>query len=204
MPSHCRPTVLAHHRHTLPHLAATLVAAALALSPAAAWAQTASQVTPPSFRPPTSSGGVVIGTPEQAPLLAPVDAAGLSVQVAGVRIVGLFPEMVADAARITSRAKGRRLSVTQLYEIASTIEQLHVAAGYVLARVIVPEQEIVDGGTFNLEVIDGFIEAVEADAIPERVRRAVVSRVESLVNARHITLAEIERRVLLAGDVPGI
>ena len=186
-------------------LAAFVVQTSASLLALTAYAQSASQVTPPTFLPPRSSGGgVVIGTPEQAPLTAPADVAGASVQIAGVRVVGLFPEVAADARRVLDRVKGRRLSVTELYAIASAIEQLHLAAGYVLARVIIPPQEIVDGSTFTIEVIDGFIEAVEGEQLPERVRGPVLARTSSLVGKRHVTLAEIERRVLLAGDVPGL
>lgn len=186
-------------------LAAFVVQTNASLLVPAAYAQSASQVTPPTFRPPQpSGGGVVIGTPEQAPLTAPADAAGATVQIAGVRVIGLFPEVAADARRVLEKAKGRRLSVAELYAVASAIEQLHLAAGYVLARVIIPPQEVVDGSTFTIEVIDGFIEAVEGEQLPERVRGPVLGRTRSLVGQRHVTLAEIERRVLLADDVPGL
>ena len=124
MPSDFRSDAIAYRRYARPTLAMTVLAAAITTAPIAALAQTASQVTPPTFRPLASSGGVTIGTPEQAPLQAPAEATGLSVQVASVRVVGLFPELAEDAARITRRAQGRRLTVAQLYEIASAIEQL--------------------------------------------------------------------------------
>jgi hemolysin activation/secretion protein len=40
--------------------------------------------------------------------------------------------------------------------------------------------------------------------VPDRVRAMVTNRMASLVGRRHIKLDEIERRLLIAGDVPGL
>ena len=40
--------------------------------------------------------------------------------------------------------------------------------------------------------------------MPERVRALVAARMASLIGRRHIKLEEIERRLLIAGDVPGL
>ena len=81
---------------------------------------------------------------------------------------------------------------------------MHARAGYVLVRVTVPPQELRDHGSLRIVVVDGFIERIEANAVPDRVRALVVERIAALVGRRHITLDEIERWLLTAGDVPGL
>lgn len=163
-----------------------------------------SQVTPPTLRPQPLTGGVIVGAPDGAPVRAPAEAAQLNVKISHVRIEGAFAEVEGDAKRLVGKFEGRRVTVAQLYEIASLIERIHLEAGYVLARVVVPPQQIVDGSSFRLVVIDGFIEAIEADGVPDRVRPEIEARTRALIGQRHITIAEIERRLLLAGDVPGV
>jgi hemolysin activation/secretion protein len=53
-------------------------------------------------------------------------------------------------------------------------------------------------------VVDGFVEKVQVDNVPDLVRALVSARMASLVGRRHIKLGEIERRLLIAGDVPGL
>jgi len=88
--------------------------------------------------------------------------------------------------------------------LAARIEQAYATAGYVLARVVVPAQDLTDNGTVRLVVIDGVIERVDVNAVPERLRNIVSSRMASLVGEPHVTLDEIERRLLLVGNLPGL
>ena len=71
-------------------------------------------------------------------------------------------------------------------------------------RVTVPPQKLNDHGTLRVIVVDGFIEKVQVDNVPDRVRALVTNRIASLIGRRHIKLDEIERRLLTAGNVPGL
>jgi hemolysin activation/secretion protein len=53
-------------------------------------------------------------------------------------------------------------------------------------------------------IIDGFIEAADATGLPDHVRAAVLERIEVLIDRRHVTLPEIERALLVAGDIAGL
>jgi hemolysin activation/secretion protein len=74
----------------------------------------------------------------------------------------------------------------------------------VLVRVVLPPQHLVDGARLKLVVVDGFIERIETKDVPERVRARIVTLVGPLTGRRGLTQTEIERRVLLAGDTPGL
>lgn len=182
------------------------LAALLVLSPFQALAQapSASQVTPETLRPPQSFDGGGIVMSGAAPLDAPAGAERLTVTIANVRIEGGFPELAAVASVLSRQIVGRRLTAADLYAFAGAVEQAYAAAGYVLARVVLPPQTLLDGGELKLLVVDGYVEDVDVQALSPHVRDVVAARMASLIGKRRIKLDEIERRVLLASHVPGL
>jgi hemolysin activation/secretion protein len=161
-------------------------------------------VTPQTLRPPPSapSGGVTLPTP--APLQPPSGAEHLDVVVGDVHVDGGFPELAAQTSDLVARIRGKQLTVPQLYQFANELEHAYEQAGYPLARVAIPPQQIVDSGPFRVVVVDGFIEAIDIKGVPKRVRNVISKRLRSLLFRRHITMAAIERSLLTAGNVPGV
>jgi hemolysin activation/secretion protein len=178
----------------------------LATTPERAQAQTPSpsQFTPQSLRPSAGPRDAHIALPQQGSLTPPSGAEGLTVQIEKALVEGSFPELAQSIEILVRGIAGRRLSVAQIYDFARAIERTHMEAGYPLVRVVVPPQKLVDQGKLVVVVIDGFIEEVDVAAVPERVRKVVASRMRKLVGLRHVRLAEIQRCLLLAGDVPGL
>nr|WP_249123442.1 MULTISPECIES: ShlB/FhaC/HecB family hemolysin secretion/activation protein [unclassified Bradyrhizobium] len=165
-------------------------------------AQTASQITPPSFRPEIARpGGFVL--PGAPGLATPAGAEKLFVRLSGVRVVGGLPQLAAATAALEARLTARPVSGAEIFAAARDLEAAYAAAGYVLARVVLPPQQLVNGARLRLVVVDGFIERIETKGVPEPVRRRIDALVGPLTGRRGLTLAEIERRVLLAGDTPG-
>ncbi len=182
-----------------------MAAAALSMTTSLASGQAVapSRVTPSTLAPPAGpSGAITLSSP--AGLAAPPNAAKLSVSISNVTVEGGFPELAADTAAITAKLRGGRTSVAQIFAAANAIEQAYAARGYVLVRVAVPPQQLKNGGTLRLVVIDGFVEGVDVKGVPERQRALVQARLASLIGKRHVTLGEIERRLILASDVPGL
>jgi hemolysin activation/secretion protein len=164
-----------------------------------------SRVTPETLRPPAPSA------PEGLPpsggaqqLQAPAGAERLSFIVGRVAIKGTFPELETETRALAHTVEGHRVTVAQVYEFANALEQAYARAGYILVRVTVPQQKLNDHGRLLIVIVDGFVEKVQVDNVPDRVRALVSARMASLVGRRHIKLAEIERRLLIAGDVPGL
>jgi hemolysin activation/secretion protein len=183
-----------------------LSAVALVAFPLAAQSQVVvpSQVTPENLRPaaPSAPGPPQISHGE--PLKVPAGAESLSFIVGYVAIKGAFPELDSETRAFVHAVQGHRVSVAHIYELANAMEEAYARAGYVLARVTVPEQKLNDHGPLRIVVVDGFIEKVQVDNVPERVRALVAARMASLIGRRHIKLEEIERRLLISGDVPGL
>ena len=171
--------------------------------PAASFAQTASQITPPSFRPNLERpGGFALpGTPG---LATPAGAEKLFVKLSGVSIKGGLPALAAATAELEARLTGHTVSGADVFAAARNLEAAYARAGYVLVRVILPPQQLVNGARLKLVVVDGFIERIETKDVPGRVRDRIMHLVGPLTGQRGLMLAEIERRVLLAGDTPGV
>jgi hemolysin activation/secretion protein len=165
-------------------------------------------VTPQSLAPPAPDRSGTINLPDLIER-APPGADALLVTVAGVEAEGgersVMPVGAADAIRAMKlQLSGRTAKVSDIYAAAARIEAAFARAGYVLTRVTLPPQRIVDGGTVKLLIVDGFIESVDVSGVPAQVRAAVRRRVAPLVAVRGLKLEQIERRVLLAGETPGV
>jgi hemolysin activation/secretion protein len=189
--------------------AVLLSAAAIILGPQPSGAQPApgtapSQVTPPTLRPPAepaASEGVVL--PESTPTAAPAGAESLFVTPAAFIVGGEFPELEAARRELFDPVVGTRIPASRVFELAGQLEQAYARAGYVLVRIVVPPQTVEDGGAVKLTVVDGFVESVDVSAVPAAVRERVRAVTDTLVGRRRITLADIERKLLIAGDTPG-
>ncbi len=180
------------------------------LGPATSYAQTPaplrlpSQVTPPSLRPTAPPGTPSIRLPGPAAIPTPAGDDSLTVFVGDAELEGAFPELLPATQAAIAGLRNRSLSVQQIYAAAAALERIYAEAGFVLARVVVPPQDLVDHGRLRLLVIDGFIEEIDATALPQRVRAVVTARMRGLVGKSHLRLADIERALLIAGDVPGL
>ncbi|WP_082145257.1 ShlB/FhaC/HecB family hemolysin secretion/activation protein [Microvirga massiliensis] len=173
------------------------------LLPGAAFSQTASQITPPSFRPGTPQAGGAIVFSGRPGLDAPPGADRLTVRLKGITVEGPLPALAAVHRALEQRLVGQPIKASELFAAVRDLEAAYTRAGYVLVRVVLPAQTLKDGGTLRIVVINGYIERVEAAGVPEMIRPRVLAVVTPLVGQRGLTLAQIERRLLLAGDTPG-
>ena len=137
----------------------------------------ASQITPPTFRPPLEKGRAAgPAVPAPPPVEAPAGAEKLFVQFGGLVVEGGFPEMAAETRALETRlVTGKRVSGADLFAAASELEAAYAQAGFVLARVVLPPQKLDDGAVLRLIVIDGYIERLETKNLPQRVRERVTA-----------------------------
>jgi hemolysin activation/secretion protein len=184
--------------------------ASLAL-PVATFAQSApsvSRTVPESLAPIRRESDNSIALPEQAGPSIPAGADDITVTVGEV----LFDDLASDAPpAVASQIEqamrdlgGHKVTVAALYRTAAQVEGAFARSGQILTRVTLPPQHIADGQRVRFLVVQGFIESVDVSSLPRKVRGVVAKRLAALVNARGLSLAQIERRVLLAGDVPGV
>ena len=189
---------------------ARLVAAALSCvvfaAPTVSHAQLAapSQLTPQNLRPDPSARNQGIVLPGTSAAAVPAGAANLSVLIDQVQVDGAFAELAPETEAWLREIRGRRISVADLYADAAALERIYTEAGYPLVRVTLPPQQLVDHGRLVVRVVDGFIEAIDISGLPERVLEVVTARTEAILRRGHVTLVEIERALLIAGDVSGL
>jgi len=181
-----------------------LLAASTCLSvQAAAFAQTASQITPPSFRPPPQVDTAGVSIPEGSGLEAPAGAEKLRVKLADVRVEGGLPEMAEATRKIIAGVAHHSVTAAEIFAAARKLETEYGRAGYALVRIVLPAQKLNDGARLQLVVVDGFLERIDTSNLPERIRGRVEATLAPLVGQKGIKLSTIERKLLLAGDTPG-
>lgn len=185
-------------------LSAAGIAGFVTACPALSQSTAPSSITPPTLKPPPPADDNATIIQQTEGLTAPKGAEGLTVLIEGIDAEGSFAEVARETEAIVAQVVGRQVTLAQLYAVASAIEAAHARAGYVLARVAVPPQQITNGGRFRILVIDGFIESIDVSAVPERVRHSVAARAAALTGRRHLKIGEIERPLLLAGETPGL
>nr|WP_279578108.1 ShlB/FhaC/HecB family hemolysin secretion/activation protein [Paracoccus versutus] len=137
-------------------------------------------------------------------LAAPEGAERLSIQLADVRVEGALPGSEARIAALRQRLTGKRIAVSEIFAAASDLEAGFVRDGYVLARVVIPAQTLEDGGPLRLTVVNGFVEKIDTSAAPPGLRARLDAVTAPLVDRPTLRLPDIERRLLLAGDMFGV
>ncbi len=177
---------------------------AVALTGSAALAQTASQITPETFRPepPRLEGALVFSG--QPGLEAPAGAQDLSVTISEVTIEGALPQMAEANRAVEQRLVGRPVPLSEIFAAARDLEAAYAQNGLVLARVVLPEQTLRDGGALRLVIVSGFVERVDLANVPAPVRARIERVTQRLVRRPGLTLEEIERQLLIAGDAAGV
>jgi len=194
----------------LPVLLAALVWSAAAMAQGGSAPVAPSQVIPPYALPPQSEGNLIL--PELPPAVVPAGAERYFLTLRGLRIDAppAFADRV-DAAALIADVIDRWISVAQIYRLASQIERDFVRAGYPLMRVVVPPQHLDQtNGQVRIQVIDGFIEAIDfvpsadGETIPARQQPRILAHLQPLLRASALTNSELQRRVLLASAVAGV
>ncbi len=170
----------------------------------AAFAQTASQVTPGTFEPPAQNlSGSIVFTGE-AGVQAPAGSDKLFITLSDVVLKDGLPQMAEANAALRARLTGKSIPVSEIFAAVSDLEAAYANAGYILARVVLPAQSLRNGGVLQVVVVNGFVEGIDASALPPEVRGRIEELTEPLVGKPGLRLPEIERQLLLAGDTYGV
>jgi len=122
----------------------------------------------------------------------------------GFDIEGEFEEFVAIRRELAAPLIGKRVTVAQVFDFATKLQEAYVQAGYLLVRVVVVPQELAEAARVKIRVIDGFIERIDVTALPGAVQNRIAAVLAPLFQKRHLTQNELERRLLLAADTPGL
>lgn len=139
---------------------------------------------------------------EAQPVLdAPLAGSGSeALDIGAILIDGLVAMDRADFAAAIEPFAGRPLDRGELVQLTDAIAARARAEGYLLATAWIPEQTLV-AGTLRVRIDEGVIDAVRVEGSDDPAIRRQLQR---LVNGRPVTLAALQREVLLADDLPGV
>jgi hemolysin activation/secretion protein len=179
-------------------MACALSAAALAQNVPAP-----SQVLPPVIAPPTGGGRIAL---PQVPAGAaiPAQAKALRFQLTGFSVEGEFAELGSARVELEKPLVGRRVAVSDIFEFADRLQQIYVRAGYPLARVVILPQEFEKSARIKLRVIDGFVERIDLESLAPQVRTRVAAVLAPLLRKPKLKQDDLERKLLIAGEAPGL
>lgn len=116
----------------------------------------------------------------------------------GLTIDGVSAYPLKQLAPLYSGYLAREVAMEDLVKIAQAITDKYRADGYFLSRAVVPPQA--PGGHARIRVYEGYIDQIEVtgDAAP-----AVEALLDGVSGRRPLRLADLERRLTLARDLPG-
>lgn len=135
-----------------------------------------------------------------APTPVQANAASEPITPGAIYVEGATELRPADFAPAVEPYLGRPLGEDELRALTRDVAEVARRAGFGLATAQVPRQSLV-AGVLRVQVDEGRIDAVEVSG---NARAAVETRLNGLATGRPLRTAELERRLLLAGDVPGV
>jgi hemolysin activation/secretion protein len=173
------------------------------------------QIVPPSDqpgrererfeRPPVplaQPGGPAISVPG---IEAPPGAAETKLVIRQIRIVGATVYTAAQLAELYADLVGKTVTLKAVYDLAQRITAKYGGDGYVLARAIVPVQQLdPNGAVVKIQVVEGYIERVEWPPQLSAYRDFFSYYASRITAERPVNIRTIERYLLLAGDLPGL
>lgn len=124
---------------------------------------------------------------------------GAAVAIGAVTILGLQVLKAGDFADILGDYVGKDCSPADLEALASRLAQRTRARGYVFATATILPQRVV-AGVLSVYVDEGSIGRIRIEGSD---RKTIQATLDPLVNGHPVTLAEVERRLLLVGDIDG-
>lgn len=189
------------------HLLSTtvLMGSALLLAlPSASLAQVSPSQVPPGEAAAQPNAPTDFQFPAAGGLQAPAGADSIRFVLQDVIVEGQFDDLVGVSAQLAPTS-GTEVSVADIYRFASRLQAAYFEAGYPLARVVVPPQDLDrETGTVRILVVSGFIQSVDSSALPARVRPIVARIMAPLVGRDPVSARALERQLLIAGEVAGL
>lgn len=130
---------------------------------------------------------------------------GMAVQVSDFRISGAVSFPAAGLAELVKPWLGRRLDIAGLNEAAGAITRHYQSAGHLLTYAYLPAQRVADG-VIEIAVLEGRLEAAQiVTAQDVRLRDEVIeAHTEGLPKQPPLLQADVERKLLLLNDIPGV
>lgn len=145
-----------------------------------------------------------IGTP-QAPT-RPVDEAAKAIMFNFNKIIfeGMTVFKPEDLLPLYKDMLGKKISLADLQMLTEKFEKYYSERGYILTRVIIPPQEIGEDGVVRIQIIEGYVAAVEVQGDTKKVLGNITDYTKPVLASKPLQISVLERAVLLINDLPGV
>lgn len=152
----------------------------------------------------TPKPGIKVYTIEKAapsPLLS-APAEGVSFTLKKLRLEGVSAYRPYEIDYLYRHLIDTEINLQTLGKLKNAITQKYREDGYILARAIVPPQDIVNG-TATIRIIEGRLEAVEVQS-EMKLSRRMKSLIYNIDDAKLVNINVLERNLLLLRDLPDV
>lgn len=134
----------------------------------------------------------------------PPDEAGeLSLVLGSVVVQGSTVYSDEDLAPLWKDRLGRKIALAEVFRIADAITAKYRNDGYILSRAILPPQTIEDGAV-EIRIVEGYIDEVRIEGEVRGDRALLNAYAARIMRSRPLSIAHLERYLLLIDDLPGI
>ena len=98
---------------------------------------------------------------------------------------------------------GQKIALAEVFGIADAITAKYRNDGYILSRAILPPQTIEDGAV-TIRIVEGYIDEVRIEGEVRGDRALLDAYAAKIMRSRPLSVAHLERYLLLIDDLPGI
>ena len=163
------------------------------------------ETAPPAPRPATQVMPSIMPSPASAPVVAIDKASAVTFVLRQIEFSGNTAFDTATLNGLVASQVGQRVSFADLEALAARVTAHYRDAGYVLAQVVLPAQDVA-GGTVAMSVIEGKLGEIRIESegnlpVAESVVRKILA---PLKPGMPLQRAQLERSMLLLTDLPGI
>ncbi len=148
----------------------------------------------------TSSSAILIPTPSEQ--LPPDVASDTSLLLNSVSLEGNNEFSTAELSQYYQSYIGENVSLATVFAVANAITDHYAQAGFALSLAYVPAQEI-DNGHVRLVVVEGYVGEIDYTGDVDKVTDRLRSVLSPILNERPLTVATMERALLLASRETG-
>jgi len=154
--------------------------------------------TPPA---PPAQYDFTIEAPHRSPVPRDVDT--IHFKLSDIHITGVVTLPPDGFRPLYQDLIGKDVTLSDIYNIADSIERAYREAGYPLVRAYVPPQRVSDG-VFTIKVVEGYVAAISVEGGDVSTQATIKGYMQPVLDSKPLKLSVIERGLLLANDLPGV
>jgi hemolysin activation/secretion protein len=153
-------------------------------------------------RPPEPSAKPGVITIPESTLKPPPNADSVKVVLHQVTVDGVTAYRPETLRASYASILEKEVTLAEIYRVVEGLTAKYRNDGYVLSQVFVPAQTV-ESGSIRLQALEGYIANVRVEGGTDEMRQRVKKYGDKVRASRPVTMAAIERYVLLINDLPG-